>query len=369
MAKKMKPEISENRIPALDWLGQSEKFVPGTICAVFGEESFLRRSVLAGIPQTVAKYLASEIPNGMAEELEPAEFDGNSASWRNIFEELSTFSMFGPSKRLVILNDADDFLSKNRDVLEKYAEAPAETGILVLELKSFPSNTKLFKLIEGNGLLIDCCALHEKTELPRWVCERAEKKHHFKIQLNAAALLIAQIGTEMGLLDQELARLALTIPEGQPVTEVQIRQNSGTWRMQTVWTLADCILDGNAKDSLFYLGQLLEAGEAPIAILAQLSSSLRRLATACQLIVEDEKAGRRPNLENALTEAGVNRYFLQKSAAQLKRLGRERARELFAWLTELDFALKGASALPERLLLERFILRLAMPRQERSAKR
>ena len=148
MAKKTKPEISENRIPALNWLGQPEKFVPRTICAVFGEESFLRRAVLAQIPQTVAQHLASETPNGAADELEPAEFDGNSASWRKIFEELSTFSMFGPSKRLVILNDADDFLSKNRDVLEKFAEAPAETGILVLELKSLLSNTKFFKLVE-----------------------------------------------------------------------------------------------------------------------------------------------------------------------------------------------------------------------------
>ncbi|MBE6425945.1 MAG: DNA polymerase III subunit delta [Planctomycetaceae bacterium] len=369
MAKKTKPEISEDRIPALNWMADPEKFAPQTICAVFGEESFLRRSVLSLIPSAVARSLALADPNGQTEELEPAEFDGNSASWRNIFEELSTFSMFGPAKRLVILNDADDFLSKNREVLEKFAEDPLETGILVLELKSFPSNTKLFKLVEGNGLLIDCGALHEKTELPRWVCERAAQKHHFKIQPGAASLLITQIGTEMGLLDQELARLALTITDGKPITEAQIRQNSGTWRMQTVWTLADCILDGNAKDALFYLGQLLEAGEVPIVILAQLSSNFRRLATACQLIVEEERAGRRPDLENALSQAGVNRYFLQKASAQLKRLGRERARMLFAWLTELDFALKGASALPERLLLERLILRLTMPRSSTPGKK
>jgi len=347
---------TENRIFALDWLAHPEKLVPKGVCAVFGEESFLRRSVLAQIPASVAQSFG-ETPDA----LEPAEFDGNVTPWKNVVEELTTFSLFGPPCRLVILNNAEDFITKNRDLLEKYAAEPAEAGILVLELKSFPSNTRLFKLVEGNGVLINCKPLNEKGELPAWVCETAKKKHHFTIQPSAAALLVSQIGTEMGILDQELSKLALSVENGQPVTEIQVRQNSGSWRMQTVWTLVDCILDGRAKEALQYLGQLLDSGEAPIAILAQISSSLRRLAMAVRIIQEDERMGRRPDVNNALTVAGVNRYFLQKTSTQLKRLGRERGKKLLPWLVELDFQLKGESAMPDRLLLERFILRLMVP--------
>lgn len=370
MAKSAKTSVSENQISALQWLARSEKFVPRTVCAVFGEESYLRRQVLDRMPAVFAQDLQNgEDSGGMlggggTEEFEPAEFDANVTPWKRIIEELSTFSMFGPSRRLVILNDADDFVSKNRERLEEYAATPLETGVLVLELKSFPSNTKLFKLVEGNGLLVDCRPLNEKQELPRWVCETAREKHHFTIQSGAASLLISQVGTEMGLLNQELGKLALTVEKDVPVTELDIRQKTGTWRTQTVWTLVECILEGQAKESLQYLGQLLEAGEAPIAILAQISSSMRRLAAATRFILEDEKAGKRPNADEALTRAGVNRYFLQKTSAQLRRLGRERGEQLLAWLVELDFALKGASAVSDRLLLERFVLRLAMPRQQ-----
>lgn len=347
---------TENQISALDWLAHPEKLVPKGVCAVFGEESFLRRTVLAKIPSVVAESL-QEKPDALA----PAEFNGSVVPWKEVVEELTTFSLFGPPCRLVILNNAEDFITKNRELLEKYAAEPVEMGILVLELKSFPTNTRLFKLVEGNGTLISCKPLNEKGELPAWVCETAKKKYNFTIQPSAAALLVSQIGTEMGILDQELSKLALTVGKDEPVTEVQVRQNSGSWRTQTVWTLVDCILDGCAKEALQYLGQLLDSGEAPIAVLAQISSSLRRLATAVRIIEEDERMGRRPDLNAALTTAGVNRFFLQKTAAQLKRLGRERGKKLLPWLVELDFQLKGESAMPDRFLLERFILRLMVP--------
>lgn len=355
MAKTSSKTVSENQIPALAWLADTAKRVPSGICIVFGEESFLRRTVLAQIPASVVSAQDSDA-------IEPSVFDASQTAWRNVIEELTTFSMFGPSQRLVILNDADDFVAKNRVELEKWAEAPSETGTLVLEMKTFPSNTRLYRLVDGNGLMIDCRPLNERDELPQWVCEIAQKKHHVTIRQNAATLLIAQIGTEMGLLDQEIAKLALTVEGDEPITEAHIRKNSGSWRMQTVWTLIDCMLDGQAEETLQYLGQLLESGEAPIAIVAQLSSSLRRLATATRIILEEERAGKRPDLNNALVTAGVNRYFVQKSTAQLKRLGRERGQKLLDWLVELDFALKGASTISDRLLLERFILRLTVSR-------
>lgn len=377
MAKKTSP-YAKDVIPALTWLAEPQKSVPQTVCAVFGDDAYLRRTVLARLPQLFqsekGEYKGEEInekkkgerkerKGGGEEEsgFEPAQFDANFTPWSRVSEELMTFALFGPSVKLVILSDADDFLTKNRDALEAYAAAPSETGILVLELKALAANTRFYKLLAENGLLIDC--RHPQTyEIQKWVVDSARQKHHFTIQPAAAELLITQIGDEMGLLDQELAKLALLVENDAPVTPELVRKNSGSWRTQTVWTLIDCILDGHAQEALQYLGQLLDAGEAPIAITAQISSSLRRLAAAMRIIASDEKAGRRPSLSGALTAAGVNRYFLEKSAAQLRRLGRYRGEHLLEWLVALDFDLKGNSPLPPRLLLERFILRLTIKR-------
>jgi len=55
----------------------------------------------------------------------------------------------------------------------------------------------------------------------------------------------------------------------------------------------------------------------------------------------------------------VNAFFLQKAETQLRRLGRQRGAQLYRWLLETDLALKGDSAMPPRLVLERLIIRLA----------
>ncbi len=344
MAKKS--AYAKDVLPALQWLAAEKKNVPKTVCAVFGDDAYLRRTVLAQIP----KAFSDE------DDFEPAIYDANGTPWSRISEELSTFSLFSSSQRLVLLNDAEDFLQKNREVLEAYALAPFETGVLVLELKTCAANTRFYKLLAENGLLIDCRHPTER-EIQTWVSEQAKSKYHFTIQPTAAELLVTQIGDEMGLLDQELAKLALLTDGDAPITPNQVRKNSGSWRTQTVWTLVDCILDGQAPEALKYLGQLLDSGEAPIAILAQISSSLRRLSTAVRVILSDGKAGRKASLSSALTAAGVNRYFLEKSAGQLRRLGVARAVRLLDELVALDFDLKGDSSIPPRLLLERFILR------------
>src|SRR5262249_36315904 len=100
-----------------------------------------------------------------------------------------------------------------------------------------------------------------------------------------------------------------------------------------------------------------------IALLAQVAASLRRLGAAARLIEQSQAVGRRVSLRQALEEAGTKHFFLNKSEAQLRHLGRERAVELFRWLLATDLALKGTSSAPARarIVLEELIVRLATP--------
>ncbi|MDO4569167.1 MAG: DNA polymerase III subunit delta [Planctomycetia bacterium] len=347
MAKKDFPSDA-SLTPGLRWLADPKKFPLTPICVVFGDEAFLRRSVLLRLGRVWP-------------DAELSVLEGSSAEWKRAEEELSTFSMFGPSQRLILVNDADDFVSRFKTELEKYADAPAETGTLVLEMKTFASNTRLYKILAGSALLVDCKA-PSAPELNKWVLSRAKNEYRLDVVPEAAILLVEQIGGEMGLLDQELAKLALVVEKGTKVLPETIRKHCGAWRVQTVWALLDSALEGRTAEALLFLGQLLDAGEAPIAILAQISSNLRRLAAATRIILSAEKEGRRVDVAAALSEAGVNRYVIQKTQTHLRRLGRVRGENLLQWIVDLDFDLKGDSPLPERLLLERFILRLSAPR-------
>ncbi len=61
--------------------------------------------------------------------------------------------MFGGGERLVVIDQADDFVSRYRAELERYAEHPKTSSVLVLDVASWPSNTRLYKALAGKGLV------------------------------------------------------------------------------------------------------------------------------------------------------------------------------------------------------------------------
>jgi DNA polymerase-3 subunit delta len=244
--------------------------------------------------------------------------------------------------------------------LEDYVQRPSRTAVLVLVLDSFPSNTRLYKAVAAAGWLIDC-AVPTGPRLTKWIADWAAQTHKLKLAGAAAELLVEIVGSELGLIDQELAKLALVAGVDRKVSAEMVTQMSGGWRAKTTWVMLDAALDGNAAEALAQLDRLLSSGETPIGLLAQISASLRRLAAATRMVLQSEAGGQRISLRSALEQAGVRAFVLQKSEGELRRLGRPRAHRLYRWLIEADLDLKGASALPPRLVLERLVLRLAAP--------
>jgi DNA polymerase-3 subunit delta len=231
------------------------------------------------------------------------------------------------------------------------------TGILILEVRSWPANTRLYKAVAATGLAIDCKA---PARPAGWLVGWARDAHGAEMTPDAAEMLVDMVGSELGLLDQEVAKLVLVAEAGR-ISPETVAENAGSWRVKTAWQMLDAALDGKTAEALVELDRLLSAGEHPIAILAQVSASLRRLAAATRLVLDAEQAGRRMPLRQALQEAGVRPFALEKAERQLRRLGRHRGASLYRWLLQADLDLKGASAQPPRLVLERLVVQLAAP--------
>ena len=137
-------------------------------------------------------------------------------------------------------------------------------------------------------------------------------------------MLVELIGPELGLLDQELAKLALMAGDEKKIAPELVGRAVGGWRAKTTWEMLDAALDGNVRDAMLQLDRLLAAGEQPVGLLGQISASLRRFAAATRLVLQAEAARRRPNLREALEQAGVRSFVLQKAERQLRQLGRQR---------------------------------------------
>jgi DNA polymerase-3 subunit delta len=304
---------------------------------------------------------------GAGGEFSWSTFEGDAAELRDVHDALSTVSLFGGERRLVIVEEADSFVSEHRTELEAYVERPAKGSVLLLEVKTWPANTRLAKAVAASGLAIECKSPTE-SQIKRWLVGRATAEYGARLEAAAADALVEMLPPELGILEQELAKLSLLVGREGVIDASVVRENVGGWRTRTTWDLVDAAADGRAADALAQLHRLISAGEKPQALLPQIGHALRQLATATQLIETAESAGSRLTLRSALEQAGVPPFKLTTAERQLRQLGRPRAKQLIGWLLAADLAMKGHNSADARarLELERLIVRLSAASSDRS---
>jgi DNA polymerase-3 subunit delta len=343
-------------LTALDFLAEKTPAAAPGFCVVFGDEPFLKRLVLTELRHRV---LGAEGGDG---EFALTTFDGDAAEAREVFDCLSTMSLFGGGQRLVIIDDADEFVSGNRPRLEDYISHTIPGSVLVLEVSTWPSNTRLYKKVVELGLPVNC-ETPATAALLKWLIARAKQTHQAKLERDAAELLLETVGPQLGLLDQELAKLASAAGLDGTITAQMVTDLVGGWRAKTTWDMLDAAAEGKAAEALVQLDRLLLSGENPIALLAQIGSTLRRFAAATRLVEQAESTGHRVDLRQALQTAGFKTWpaAMQKAESQLRQLGRERGAKLYHWLLEADLALKGSSShiSRARTVLEQLVVRMS----------
>lgn len=313
--------------------------IPGLV-VLSGGQRHLKSSILSWLKKSVL----NDDDSGLT------RFAGKDTDLQTVWDELRTVSMWG-DRRLVVVDEADEFVTKHRAGLEKYAATPSKNGVLLLEVKSWPKTTRLAKQVAQTGLDIECTEL-KGVALVKWLQETARDVYQAELTRDAAALLMELIGDELGLLDQELSKLASFVGQGKAVTAEVVRSMVGGWRTETTWAMTDAIREGDLSSALQDLHDLLYHGEAPQKLMGGIHFVFRKIAYATDL------ARNRP-LESALREAGVFPQAVGPTAAYLKRLGRPRAERLIHQLLLADLGTKGANRLPERFQLEQLLIRLA----------
>jgi DNA polymerase III subunit delta len=341
-------------VDGLDYLAHPAKYTASGVNVLFGDESFLKRQVLG--------ELKEQVLSGEDAEFSVSAFAGRETTLRDVVDALATRALFGGGRHLVIVEEADEFVSQNRPALEQYVARPKPASLLVLDVKTWPSTTKLYKALAETGLQIEC-KFPAPARALKWLVGWCQQKHQACLEPAAAELMMETVEPEMGLLDQELAKLAALAGAGGTITASMVHDVVGGWRAKTAWDMLDATLAGDTRTALVQLDRLLLSGEVPIALLGQISASLRRFAAATRLVEQAEAARRTVSLRQALEQAGLKPFLLGKAEGQLRQLGRFRASNLYHWLLNADLALKGTSSSPirSRLVLEELIVRLSAP--------
>ncbi|MFM8633759.1 MAG: DNA polymerase III subunit delta [Planctomycetia bacterium] len=352
------------RLNALDLLVHNVALsadVPSLVVMV-GDEQFLSLSILAMLrdvlcPDEADRAWAWREFSG-ADELDP----------RDVFDEAATVPLFAGATRAAVVRDADAFVTAARERLETLVQSRrGSRGVVILDVRTFPSNTRLAKAAAKDGLVIDV-STPQKYDLAGWVRKWAKIRYAADLAAASAQRLLERLGGSLGQVDQALQRLAAaTDPAAKKKTipPEAIDDIAGSPQERTAWGMIDAAADGRTAQAIANLADLIEGGENPIGIGAQMGSVLRRLSTAARLLSLPPAEGRPPNVDAALREAGVAAWpkAMIQAKESLVHLGPQRARRLPVWLLELDGSLKGEASrgLRARLALERFFCKMSGP--------
>lgn len=338
--------------------GKTKDDLPGVVVA-FGDDSFLRREAVSGLLK-LAKLDVDDVKT----------FDGEECAWIDVHDELATMSLFDTATtRTAVVSNADKLVKTSRDAVERWAAAPAASSLLILQLHSFAVTTNLYKQTEQTGWNINCSlptsSPRSKTpsigELKRWLRVWAKREHGLQLTTSQATLIVDAVGTDCGLLHQELAKLTLYANEKGSISDPLINQHVGSWRTRTMWDIADAVADGRIADALEQLQGVFAAGEPPAAVIPQISWSLRRYALAANLILQSKRTGSRGSTQSAIGSSGFWGKDVQLAEKRLRRMGLRRASKLLTWLLELDLKIKGSHSTPARAIfaLEELCLKMA----------
>ena len=343
---------------ALDFLAKPESVRVAGVCAVFGDDAFLKSEVLSALRRLVL--------SGKESEFGLTTFSGKEARLRDVRDALSSVSLFGDGQRLVIVEEADPFVSEYRGELEEYVASPRR-GVLVLEVKTWPANTRLAKAVAASGLAIRCDSPNER-QIKSWIVQRAKAEHGVRLESAAVDALVELVPLELGILVQEVTKLALLAGDGRTIDVELVRNNVGGWRTRATWDMVDAAADGRAAEALGQLDRLITSGEKPHGLLPQMASSLKRFATAIEILESAEADRRRIAPRNALAQAGMLPFKLSDAERQLRQIGRKRARMLTEWLLAADLAIKSHNSSDDRarIEIERLIIRLGAANKESS---
>lgn len=289
--------------------------------------------------------------------LEPSQratglFDAkaDSVTAAEVLDDLRTLP-FLTDKRVVLVRDADDFVSENRPLLEKYFDNPCPTGRLILVVKTWSGNTKLAKKLPKVGRLISV-AQPSRRELPQRLIGYASDAYGKKLAYASAQLLIELTGDELTRLYSEIDKLALYADAEKSIEPRHIEALIGHNRLFNAFAVIDAVIANNPPVAIERLrGMFSQDKSAEYTVVGAFAFHFRRMFNAKVMLDKGSHPGQ---IAKTLRIWGdTNSFFAQLRQRSLRQIG-----GYIQQLAETDYAIKTGRA-NAKVAMEQLVLQLS----------
>jgi DNA polymerase-3 subunit delta len=278
-------------------------------------------------------------------------FDGSKATISDVLDELRTLP-FLAQKRVVVIRDADKFISDNRQVLEDYFDNPSPTGVLVLTVESWRADTKLAKKLADVGSLVTVKS-PTQAELPMRIIRYAQDAYRKKIDRHTADLIVELTGNNLAGLYSQVDKLALFAEGKNEITISDVEQLIGRNRLFNAFEVIDSCLAGNVDKAVSRLRDMLDKDrDAEFTVIGAFAFHFRRLFNARVLFDKGTSA------QQVARQLGLW-HNVDGFLTQAKRLPLEKVGGFLEELADIDYAVKTGRAKVDEAM-ENLVLKLTV---------
>ena len=253
------------------------------------------------------------------------------------------------------------------ELLEK---GPPPWGVLLLTAAHVDRRTRLYKKFAEKGAALDLSVERERggridrATLAQFI-DRKIAEAGKRIEARAKEMLFARAGTQLWSFHQELEKLLLFVGASPTIrpedVEATVLDQGEGW----IFDLTDALTARNTVAALGQVARLMAQGNHPLALIAPIAASIRRLLIARQFMDEQMRRARRrlspdeivrqmpDEVTRLLSNANAAYHAVNKAQHfTAKKLARD-----LELIYETDLRLKSTGPAP-RIIMERLILDL-----------
>ncbi|HKJ93024.1 MAG TPA: DNA polymerase III subunit delta [Longimicrobiales bacterium] len=317
------------------WLERGER---GGVFFLHGEEDYLKEELAAAL-------VDAHVGSG-ARDFNLDQLRGTEVSPETLASILQTPPMMA-EWRVVVVRDAQGLAGSStaRGVVEQVLERPVP-GLALVLIAQIPdgSRARFYTTLKKKAVSVSLAPLSD-ADVPGWLMARARARG-LTLEVDAAQAMAAAIGSNLGVLSSELAKLRDYVGDRDAIRREDVEHVVGVVPRVNRWEWLDRVADGRFAEARRDLGTLL-ATDSGVGLVLALGAHFLRMALF--------RAGGSAALEAELPPR--QRWLARKLAGQARRWTPDALAGALDDLLRADRLLKSAP-LGDDQVMDELLLRM-----------
>ncbi len=247
------------------------------------------------------------------------------------------------SRRYLLADGVERWRDKQVEpVAAALAALPPDLTVVLISRDKAPA--KLARAVKAAKGEIHEFEAPKARQMPRVLVSEAQRLG-FRLEPDAARILVERMGANPQRLGHELERLALWAGEGGEVRAADLDAMIADTSEAAVWALSDALIERDAAGALAIAERLISQGENVTGLIYGLASRLRKACAAAAMLEE----GTPPKqVESGL---GMHPYAAKQLVGRLQGVEVSELREATIALADLEVWCRGGADYGDELAL------------------